>query len=357
MKRRDFLRSAGTVAGSTLLGRTSVFSMAYTNTAIPEKVVNGMPRRLLGRTGRYVSMVGFPGLSLVHDELDQQRCTEAVHSVFHRGLNYFDVAPAYGDGKCEIRLGIALQGLDRNELFLACKTKQRDREGAQRELETSLERLKTDFFDLYQLHHVRSVEEARQALGPGGAMEAILSAREAGTIRHIGFSAHTTLGALELMRGFPFDTVMFPINFVELYNRGFGKEVLDLANQQGAAVISIKTMSWGGWPESAARTRNWWYRSVEQQEDVDLAWRFALSRQGVVAGIPPSFIDLTERAMEAVRTYRPPTEAELEKLQRMAAGCASLFEREEARYAPRQAAHFSGDEAAENEVPGYWERV
>lgn len=357
MKRRDFFKSAGSVAGASLLSQTSIFSMAYTNRETPEQVVNGMPRRSLGKSGHAVSLVGFPGLALVHDEYGQDRCDQAVRNAFENGVNYFDVAPAYGDGKCEERLGIALQKVNRKDVFLACKTKRRDRAGALQEMETSFQRLKTDYFDLYQLHHVRSVEEARQALGPGGAMETLLEAQAAGRVKLLGFSAHTTLGALELMRGFRFDTVMFPINFVELYAHGFGKEVLDLANEQGASIISIKTMSYGGWPQNAERSRQWWYRSVEDEQDVSLAWQFALSRKGVVAGIPPSFLDLVERAVDAAKLYRPPTEQELALLEKMAAGRSSLFEGEEARYAPRAVAR-AADQAAEmGEDIAYYERV
>jgi predicted aldo/keto reductase-like oxidoreductase len=307
--------------------------MAYTNSALPETAVAGMPRRLLGRTGREVSLVGFPGLSLVQNQYDQERCNRGVRDAFDRGVNYFDVAPAYGNGKCETRLGIALQSIDRNEIFLACKTKKRDREGARKELETSLKLLKTDHFDLYQMHHICSVEEVHQALGPGGALETFLEARKEGKVKNFGFSAHTTKGALEIMRGFKFDTVMFPINFVELYNRGYGKEVMDLANEQGAALISIKSMSYGGWREGEERARDWWYRSVETPADVDLAWRFTLSRKGVVAGIPPSFLELVDKAIRAASEYRPPTQDELDLLQGMAQGRPSLFEKEEARFA------------------------
>ncbi len=332
MKRREFLKVAGTAAGACALSQTSIFSMEYTNTLAPEYEVAGMPRRLLGRTGQHLSLIGFPGLALVHDEYDQDRCTQALHQAFERGVNYFDVAPAYGAGKCETRMGIGLQGIDRSKIFLACKTKKRDRDGSRQELETSLKLLKTDHFDLYQMHHIRSVEEVHQALGPGGALETFLKAREEGKVKYLGFSAHTTKGALEVMKGFRFDTVMFPINFVELSNRGFGKDVLDLAHDQGVAVLSIKPMSYGGWPKGAQRTRDWWYRSVEEKTDVDLAWRFALSRKGVVAGIPPSFLDLVDKAIEAAREYRPATEAELEQLKQMASGRSSLFEREEKQF-------------------------
>jgi predicted aldo/keto reductase-like oxidoreductase len=333
MKRRDFLKVTSAAAGACALSQTSIFSMAYTNTLAPEEVVAGMPRRLLGRTGERISVIGFPGLALVHDEHDQDRYNQAVREAFARGVNFFDVAPAYGRGKCETRLGIALEGLDRSKIFLACKTRRRDRDGAREELEISLEKLKTDYFDLYQMHHIRTIEEVRQALGPGGALETFLEAREEGRVKHLGFSAHTTRGALEIMKGFAFDTVMFPINFVELYNRDFGKAVLDLANEQGAAVLSIKPMSYGGWPEGAERSRDWWYQSVEEEVDVDLAWRFALSRKGVVAGIPPSFLDLVDKAIESARAYRPPSESELERLQEMAAGRLSIFETEESQVA------------------------
>jgi aryl-alcohol dehydrogenase-like predicted oxidoreductase len=333
MKRREFLKVLGATTGACALSQTSIFSAGYTNAQAPAETVAGMPRRLLGRTGARVSIVGFPGLALVQEEYDQDRCTKALHDAFAKGVNYYDVAPAYGKGKCETRMGIGLQGLDRSKYFLACKTKMRDKDGARQELETSLKLLKTDHFDLYQMHHIRSVDEVKTALGKGGAVETFLKAKEEGLIKHIGFSAHTTKGALEIMKGFRFETAMFPINFVELYNRGFGKDVLDLANEQGVAVLAIKPMLYGRWPDLAKRTRKWWYRSVEEPHDVDLAWRFTLSRKGVVAGIPVSYLDLTEKAIEAARNYRPATEAELAELKQMAASCTSLFEEEEKKFA------------------------
>jgi len=337
MKRREFLKYVGSTAGACALSQTSVFSSEYTNFSPPEEIIAGMPYRILGRTGQKISVVGYPGLALVQEEYDQDSCTDSLHRAFERGVNYFDIAPAYGNGKCEARMGIGLQGIERDKIFLACKTKRRDAEGARQELENSLELLKTDYFDLYQMHHLTRVAEVEQALGPGGALETFLKAQEEGLVKYLGFSAHTTEAALEVMKGFRFHTVMFPINFVELYNRGFGKDVLDLANDQEVAVLSIKTMSYGGWPDGTQRKRAWWYRSVEEKTDVDLAWRFALSRKGVVAGIPPSFIDLVDKAIESVKTYQPITEDEAEQLKEMAKGCPSIFELEEKR--AKAAAH------------------
>jgi predicted aldo/keto reductase-like oxidoreductase len=287
---------------------------------------------VLGRTGEEISIVGFPGLSLMHAE--QEECTEAIHSAFDRGVNYFDVAPAYGrDGICEVRMGVGLQGIDRSKYFLSCKTKRRDGEGCREELERSLKRLKTDHFDLYQLHCLKTPEEVQTALAPGGAMETILKAQEEGKVRFIGFSAHTTKGAVTALNGFKFDTVMFPISFVEYFIMGFGKPVLELAKQREAAVLAIKPMCRGAWPKDMERTRRWWYRPVEDDKEIGLALRFTLSLEPVVTGIPPAWLDLASKAIEAVRTYTPITDAEREQLRQTAQTCESIFRREEEQVA------------------------
>ncbi len=319
MKRRKFLQVVGGAAGGVAVGLSGAGAAAG----------ESMPQRVLGRTGFKVSIIGFPGLALTH--YDQETGTRDVHAAFERGLNYYDVAPAYGaNGDCEIKLGVALQGLPRDRYVLSCKTKQRTRAGAMEELERSLKRLKTDHFDLYQLHHlVKPEEDVKKALGPDGAMEGILKAKEQGKLRAIGFSAHTTKAALEAMRGFQFDTVMFPLNYAEYFTRGFGKEVLALAKEQGAACISIKPMNMGAWARGAQRTRQWWYRTAETQEEVDLCFRFSLSLPGVVTGIPPAWLDLAEKAITAGHRYQPITAEETKKLELMAAGQGSIFQREE----------------------------
>jgi aryl-alcohol dehydrogenase-like predicted oxidoreductase len=286
-----------------------------------------MPLRELGRTGFKVSVVGFSGFALMQG--DQEQSTKAVHAAFDKGLNYYDVAPAYDNGKCEIKMGVALQGLNRNRYFLACKTKKRDKAGAREELERSLQRLKTDHFDVYQMHHLVRPEDVKTALGEGGALETFLDAKKEGKIRAIGFSAHSTKGAVAALRGFAFDTVMFPISYVEYYTRDFGKEVLALAAEKGAAVLSIKTIHSGAWPSGATQTRKWWYRPLENQEDISLAYRWTLSLPGVKVGFPPAWLDLQAKAIEAGLAYRPATEADAAKLQEMAKGCGSIFKRED----------------------------
>ena len=331
MKRRTFLKSASGIAAGVAIGSLSGCERTF---AKQSDMVAGLPRRILGRTGEKVSVVGFPGLALSH--YNQERCNEGLLNAFKRGVNYYDVAPAYGkDGECEIKMGIGLEAvnIDRKNIFLACKTKMRDKEGARFELERSLKRLKTDHFDLYQMHHIRTPEEVKKALGPGGAIETFLEAKKEGKVRYFGFSAHTTRGALDIMNGFRFDTAMFPINFVEFFKFDFGKAVLELASKQGVGVLAIKPLSKGPWPRGVERTRNWWYRSTETQNETNLVMRFTLSQKNVVAGIPPSFLDLLDLAIEAGRSYRPIEKDETMKLQEMAKDCNSLFRREDQQVA------------------------
>ena len=326
MKRRVFLKTVGGAAGAAALGVPRISTADET----VEKVA-GLERRVLGRTGQKLSVVGFPGLALAH--CDQEKGTAALHDAFERGVNYFDVAPNYGNGDAEIKMGIGLQGVDRSKYFLACKTHKRDKAGAQLELDRSLKRLKTDHFDLYQLHHLVRPAEVKEVFDADGAMEVILRARDEGKIKHIGFSAHTTKGALEAMKKFKFDTVMFPINFVEYYTRNFGKEVLALANEQGTGVIAIKPISWGTFPKGTAKNREWWYRSVEEPKEIELAMRFTLSQKGVVTGLPTSFVDLLDKTIEAAKAFTPLDAAAIEKLQQMAANQESLFTGEERQVA------------------------
>lgn len=316
MKRRSFLKIAGGGAASFAAGVIPALRAAS---------AGGIPRRPLGRTGVDVPIIGIPGLGLIHDE--QSACTELIRSGIDAGVTYLDNAPAYGKGDAEIKMGIGLQGIPRDSYFLACKTKMRDAAGCTEELHRSLERHKTDHFDLYQLHCLMTADEVKQALGPGGAMEVILKAKEQGKIRHIGFSAHTTVAAIAAMKEFRFDTVMFPISYVEYFKIGFGKEVLALAQEQGAAVLAIKPLAGGAWAPDAKRTRKWWYRPIDDPTEASMALRFTLSQPSIASGIPPAWPDIFRQAIGIARAYTPITPEETSRLEQMAAAGFSVFEK------------------------------
>ena len=132
-----------------------------------------MEKRMLGKTGEQLSILGFGGFTL--SGLTPDEAGRVVDKVFDRGVNYFDVAPSYGNA--EVRLGPALRG-KRDRVFLACKTLMRDGAGAEREFQTSLGRLFTDHFDLYQLHSVNTDEDVSRLTAPGGALEFVTRARQ-----------------------------------------------------------------------------------------------------------------------------------------------------------------------------------
>lgn len=349
MERRTFLKMVGG-AGVGIAVSDRVWALA-TPTPVIEKV-GDMPYRLLGRTGFKVSVVAYGGLALTHGT--QEEGTASLHRALDNAVNYFDIAPAYGNGEAEIKMGIGMQGIDRSKYFLACKTKKRDATGAREELERSLTRLKTDHFDVYQFHHLVRPDEVKQALGPGGALEMALKAKEEGKIRAIGFSAHTTKAALMALEGYNFDTVMFPINYVEYFTRDFGKEVLKLAQQKKAAVLAIKAMSAGAWPKDVKKDRNWWYRSLENQDEINLAYRWTLSLPGVVMGYSPSWIDLHDKAIAAGKAFAPATDADATKLEQMAQNTGSLFKREEDSIARGNMDDFFYADYSNGHVPGQY---
>ena len=187
-----------------------------------------LERRTLGRTGEKLSIIGFGGI-VVMDATPAQAAERVAHAI-DRGVNYFDVAPSYGNA--EEMLGPALEPYRKN-VFLACKTLERSRAGATAELEASLRHLRTDHVDLYQLHAVTKKEDVAQILGPSGALEAFVAARAAGKTRFLGFSAHNVDAALALIDAFSFDTILFPINFATWHAGNFGPQVLDAAQKKG----------------------------------------------------------------------------------------------------------------------------
>lgn len=242
-----------------------------------------MEKRVLGRTGERLSVIGFGGI-VVMDETPES-AAQLVARAIERGINYFDVAPSYGNA--EERLGPALEPY-RQSVFLACKTGQRDAEGAARELQRSFELLRTDHFDLYQLHGVTSLAEVDQIFAPGGAMEVLLDARERGVIKHIGFSAHSDAAALALMDRFDFDSVLFPINWVCWHQGGFGPSTVQRATEKGMGILALKALARRPWKDGEAR--RWpkcWYSPAESFEEAATGLRFTLSR-GVTAAVSPS---------------------------------------------------------------------
>ena len=253
-----------------------------------------MEKRKYGSQGDMISMVGFGGILLSKEE--PAEAERLVAKAVERGVNYFDVAPSYGNA--EERLGPALEPY-RDQVFLACKTEQKSAGDVDAELKCSLERLKTDHLDLYQLHSVSSSEEADQVLAPGGALEAFIAARERGLIRHIGFSTHSEDIALRVLDAFPFDSVLVPINLFCWHDGGFGPRVCEKAVEKGTGILAIKALARRPWREG--EQKKWpkcWYAPIDSALEARGALSFTLS-QPVTAAVSPSDVNLLCLACDA----------------------------------------------------------
>lgn len=279
-----------------------------------------MQKRILGQTGEQLSIVGFGGI-IVKGETDVAS-SRLVAEAIERGVNYFDVAPSYGDA--EERLGPALQPY-RQGVFLACKTTERTREGARFELERSLRRLRTEYFDLYQFHAVRTPEDVEQICGPAGALETFLAAQREGKVRFIGLSAHSEEAATTLLERAPLASVLYPINWVCWHQGGFGAKLLAKATERGVGVLALKSLARRALAEG--EERSWakcWYAPAESAAEAALALRFTLSRP-VTAAVSPGHIELFRWACDAAGRFEPLSAKEETELARGSVGLTPLF--------------------------------
>lgn len=312
MIRRDFLRQAVAAGAAAHILPWSFTDMAM-NKPLPR-------RRYAGKDE--LSIIGFGAIVVMG--MEQRDADRIVAEVFDKGINYFDVAPSYGDGEAETKLGPALAPW-RKKAFLACKTMSRDAKGARAELERSLKRLHTDHLDLYQFHAVTQMEEVEQIFAPGGALETFVKARKEGKIRYIGFSAHSEEAALSMLDRFHFDSILFPTNFVCFERGRFGPRVIAHAKEKGTARLALKAMAYTPWPEGEPHNyQKCWYKPISDPELAALALRFTLS-EDITAAIPPGEESLYRIALNAARGFTPLTAAERQLLAERAARLEPLF--------------------------------
>ena len=302
MKRRDFIRTTAIAAPAI-----SMFSADLSG--ISRKPVQGkLEKRSLGRTGEMLSMIGFGGIIVMN--ATPEEASESVKLAIDSGINYFDVAPTYGDA--EVKLGPALEPYRKN-VFLACKTTQRSKNEAAAELEKSLKNLRTDHFDLYQFHAVTTLEDVDKIFAPGGAMETFQEAKKAGKIRFIGFSAHSVEAALAMMDRYDFDTILYPVNYVTWYAGDFGAQVLERAKQKNMGILALKAMAKGPWPKDAPEKSKYpkcWYEPLTTPEDITMGLRFTLSHP-VTAALTPGDEGLFKIAMSVKDKLKPLKDKEI----------------------------------------------
>jgi len=281
-----------------------------------------MKKRQLGKTGEMLSIVGFGGIVVMNEE-QSSADRYVAQAVEEKGINYFDVAPSYGDA--EERLGPALEPY-RKSVFLACKTEKRLADEALAELHQSLEHLRTDHFDLYQLHAVSKMDDVEQITGPGGALEAFVKAREQGLVRYLGFSAHSEEAAVALMERFEFDSALFPLNWVAWYQGNFGPRIVEVAQRKGVGMLALKALAKRRWKNEEER-KKWpkaWYAPVDNYEEALLGLRFTLSKP-ITAAVSPGSVELLWWACDAAEEFTPLSSKEEKQVAARSEGLEPIF--------------------------------
>jgi aryl-alcohol dehydrogenase-like predicted oxidoreductase len=293
MKRREFLKQAAVTAAA--VASTSHLKASKTS-------ASPIARRALGSTGEQLSIIAMGGIVVMN--VEPAAASNIVAEAVDRGINYFDVAPSYGNA--QDRLGPALAPYRKN-CFLACKTDGRLKDDSRKELEESLRLLKTDHIDLYQFHALTKMTDLDKVLGPGGAMETFEAAKKEGKIRYIGFSVHSAETAVAAMNRYHFDTILFPLNWVLFTQAGFGPQILQKAQEKKMGVLALKGMAKTVWAADQKQNHpnpKCWYQPAAFPDEASLGLRWTLGHP-ITAAIPPGDERYFRLAMDVAQNYKP----------------------------------------------------
>jgi predicted aldo/keto reductase-like oxidoreductase len=271
--------------------------------------------RWLGRTGEKISAIGLGGYH-IGGQKDEQESMRIIRTAIDRGITFMDNCWDYHGGSSELRMGKALADGYRQKVFLMSKIDGRTRESAARQIDESLKRLQTDRIDLMQFHEIIRLEDPDRIFAPGGAMEAMQAAKQAGKIRFVGFTGHKDPLVHQRMldvaaaNRFRFDTVQMPLNVMDAHFRSFEQKVLPLLERDGIGVLGMKPLGSGSILESKAVT------PIEC-----LHYALNLPTSTVITGIDS--MRILDQAIEAARTFKPMSKAEVIALLARTAQAAS----------------------------------
>lgn len=264
-----------------------------------------------GRTGHMSTVTLFGAAAL--GRVTQAEADQTLDVLLEYGVNHIDTAASYGDA--ELRIG-PWMAQHRKDFFLATKTGERTFEKAKEEIHRSLERLRVDQVDLIQLHNLAHPDEWDIAMGPGGALEAAVEAKEQGLVRFIGVTGHGLhIAAMHYrsLQKFDFDSVLLPYNYPMIRNGRYADDferLVALCEERNVAVQTIKSISRGPWA-TTEHTRSVWYQPLEEQKDIDVAVHWVLGRDGIFLDTVGD-IHLLPKVLDAAgRFERRPSEAEI----------------------------------------------
>ena len=283
-----------------------------------------METRRFGRTG-HMSTIAIFGAAAFW-EISQQDADKVLEQVIEAGVNHIDVAPSYG--QAEERIGPWIPR-ERGRFFLGCKTTERTKDGAWNEMQRSLKRLQTETFDLYQCHAITTMEELDAITMKGGALEAFVEARQRGLIQFIGITGHGADAPqiyLEALRRFDFDSVLFPLNFVQMANpefRTYTEELIATCKAKDVGTMIIKAITKGPWGERP-HTATTWYEPFDKMDDIQRALNFALSYD-VTGFCTAGDTKILPMVLEACENFKRLGNAELEEMIRSGKEYEPLF--------------------------------
>jgi predicted aldo/keto reductase-like oxidoreductase len=204
---------------------------------------SSIPKRPLGRTGHEVTIFALGGEGVLRTDGRMREAVQVIHRALDLGVNYCDTAPAYASSMDYYGEAI---GERRRNIFLASKTHDRTRDGSLRLLEDSLRRLRTDHLDLWQLHDLRTTEQLDRIFARGGAIEALVKARDDGRVRFLGITGHHDPEVLlEATQRFDFDNVLVALNAADCHRLSFADTVLPEAQRRGLGVVGMKVYGAG----------------------------------------------------------------------------------------------------------------
>ena len=283
-----------------------------------------MEKRRFGRSGHESTVAIFGACALGF--VSQAEADVAMQHVIDSGITHIDIAPSYGNA--EDQIGHWIPSI-RDQFFLGCKTMERSKEGAAREMRESLKKLQTDQFDLYQFHSVTCMDDLNDVTRKGGALEAVVAARDEGLTKYIGITGHGIEAPavfLEALRRFDLDSVLFPVNFVLYGNpkyREAAKDLIAACQQKDVGMMGIKHITRGPWGDKA-KTHNTWYEPFTEKEMIQKAVDFALS-QGITGICTPCDVTITPDVIEACANFTPMAESEQESFIASGSMYTSLF--------------------------------
>ena len=262
-----------------------------------------IPKLTFGRTGHESTRIIFGAAAL--GSVSQDDTDRTVDRLLEAGVNHFDTAASYGES--ELRLG-PWMGRIRDDIFLATKTGERTFQAAYDQIRMSLERLQTDHVDLIQLHNLVEPDEWETAMGPGGALEAAVRAKEEGLVRAIGVTGHgTTIAEMHSrsLERFDFDSVLLPYNYPMMQNPQYAadfEQLVATCHTKDVAVQTIKAITRAPWSEDAEHTAATWYEPLTDQDAIDLTVHWVLGRPGVFLNTVGD-IEILPRVLDAAARF------------------------------------------------------